>query len=75
MHVAKSIWGMKKKFEEEGLTIDQLEKQSLSYRIQFLAKSYALGTQAYEEKHKVHKKPISKNSSKKKAAMLGLSEI
>lgn len=43
MHVAKSIWGMKK------LNPKNLEERSLPERIKFLGQAYALGAKAYEE--------------------------
>lgn len=52
MHVAKSVWGMRKKLKDEKLTLVQLEKKSLSDRIQFLAQSYIIGSSAYDEEAK-----------------------
>lgn len=52
MHVAKSIWGIVKKMENEKLEIKDLEERSLKKRIEFLGEAYALGNAAYEEKAK-----------------------
>lgn len=49
MHVAKSIWGMMKKMEEEHITLEQLGNLSLADRVAFLGQSYARGAQAYED--------------------------
>lgn len=49
MHVAKSIWGILKKFELESITLVDLEQKSLSDRLEFLGKSYALGASAYKD--------------------------
>ncbi len=49
MHVAKSVWGMKKKLQEENLTLEQLEEQPLSERVAFLGQAYALGATAYKD--------------------------
>lgn len=49
MHVAKAMWGVLKKFEEDNLAIVDLEKRSLKERIAYFGQSYALGATAYEE--------------------------
>ncbi len=49
MHVCKSVWGMMKKMEEEKISLEQLEKLSLTERQQFLGKGYSLGVREYEE--------------------------
>ncbi|MCL4338124.1 arginine--tRNA ligase [Patescibacteria group bacterium] len=49
MHVAKSLWGMMQKMARENIALIDLEKQSLSERIAFLGKAYALGATEYEE--------------------------
>lgn len=60
MHVAKSLWGMKKKMADEKATLKDLEKKTLKERVQFLGQSYAIGAQAYEgdEKAKEEMKDI-----------------
>lgn len=52
MHVAKSLWGMKKKMLEENISLTDLEKKTLKERVQFLGQSYAIGAEAYESDEK-----------------------
>ncbi len=47
MHVAKSIWGARKKMREADLEFGEIEKWSLDERIAFLGEAYALGASAY----------------------------
>ncbi len=49
IHVAKSIWGMKKKMSDNGISFHDLSEKKLEERINFLGQSYALGATAYEE--------------------------
>jgi arginyl-tRNA synthetase len=49
MHVAKSIWGMKKKMQEENITIEDLKTKNIHERVNFLGQSYATGATAFEE--------------------------
>lgn len=49
MHVAKSIWGLKKKMTEENISIEDLEKTPLTERVKYLGAAYAKGATAYEE--------------------------
>ena len=49
MHVAKSIWGLKKKMTEENISIENLEKKPLTDRVKYLGTAYAKGATAYEE--------------------------
>ncbi len=55
MHVAKSLWGMKKKMAKENLTLAKLAENPLEERIKFLGLSYALGTKTFEESEKYKK--------------------
>jgi len=48
MHVAKSIWGLKKQMKEDGLSLADIEKKELNEKIKYLGKSYALGATLYE---------------------------
>ncbi len=50
MHVAKSIWGLERKMKDDKVTIEDLEKQPLPKRIEYLGQSYAKGATIYEEK-------------------------
>ena len=49
MHVAKSLWGLLKKFADDKITIDDLSKKSLPERIAYFGQAYALGATTYEE--------------------------
>ena len=53
MHVAKSIWGMIKKLEEENLTIELLKNKDLTERQQFLGGAYAKGATAFKESDEI----------------------
>lgn len=48
MHVAKAVWGMKKRMEADKLTLVELQKKSLEERVKFLGQAYALGADAFE---------------------------
>lgn len=52
MHVAKSIWGIIQKLQEENTTIQELEKKTLHNRVNFLGKAYAQGATAYKDDKK-----------------------
>lgn len=49
LHVAKAIWGMRKKLQITNDKLQNLEKKSLPERIRFMGESYAEGNRAYEE--------------------------
>jgi arginyl-tRNA synthetase len=49
MHVAKSVWGMRKKLLDENMTLEDLESMTLNQRVKFLGQAYALGATAFEE--------------------------
>lgn len=49
LHVAKAVWGMRTKFDDMRLTIDDLDNKSLQERAKFLGEAYALGSSLYEE--------------------------
>ncbi len=55
MHVAKSIWGLFKKFEKENILLTGLESRPLHDRVKFLGESYALGATAFEEDEQAQK--------------------
>ena len=42
MHIAKSIWGVFTKLEQESMTLDDLEQKLLPDRVAFLGQAYAL---------------------------------
>ncbi len=50
MHVAKSIWGLRKKMAEDHVTLAVLESKPLPERVQYLGQAYAKGATIYEEK-------------------------
>ena len=52
MHVAKSVWGMRKKIENQKSIIENLEKSPLKKRVEFLQDSYATGAKSYEKDEK-----------------------
>ena len=49
LHVAKSVWGMSKKMEQEGENLAALEEKSITERQRFMGAAYALGATAYED--------------------------
>jgi len=49
LHVAKSIWGMKKEMADGIWVIEEMEKRSLKERSKSLGEAYALGATAYDE--------------------------
>lgn len=49
LHVAKAIWGMDKIMQETQISFSQISKRPIKERIEFLAKSYAKGSKAFEE--------------------------
>ncbi len=48
MHVAKAVWGMMTKMKREKISLLELGKRTLDYRIKFMAESYAKGAKAFE---------------------------
>lgn len=52
MHVAKSLWGLEKKFIEDNLSMEALGEKLLKERISYLGQAYAKGATAYEEDKK-----------------------
>lgn len=51
LHVAKSVWGMKKLMTNptNPTNLTNLEEKTLDKRVKFLGQAYALGARAYEE--------------------------
>ncbi len=49
MHVAKSVWGMRRLFVKEATSLDALASLSLSARIAFLGRAYAFGARAFKD--------------------------
>ncbi len=50
MHVAKSVWGMRQKLQQDNEKIENIARKSLSERMRFLGQSYALGATEFEKK-------------------------
>lgn len=48
MHVAKSLWGLKQKFETDGMTIAGLADLTLAKRVAYLGAAYAMGAEVFE---------------------------
>lgn len=49
MHVAKSVWGWKKKMTDEEVTVEDLLEKTLEERVHYLGQSYAVGSAEYEK--------------------------
>ena len=49
LHVAKSLWGLEKKMEEESKEFANIERFPLQERIKYLGDAYALGSEFYDE--------------------------
>ena len=47
LHVAKAVWGMQQKMEEENIFLEEIAKTDLSERVKFLGQAYAAGDRAY----------------------------
>jgi arginyl-tRNA synthetase len=48
MHVAKTLWGLERKFETDHTSLDTLAALPLEKRIHYIAQAYALGTSVFE---------------------------
>ncbi len=55
LHVAKSLWGMIKKMQEENLKIEDLEKRNLKERVKFMGEGYVLASNLYKENESIKK--------------------
>lgn len=49
VHVAKSIWGIKKKMKEDGVSLTALSKKNLTDRVNFMGQGYAMGARAFKD--------------------------
>jgi arginyl-tRNA synthetase len=54
-HVAKSIWGLQKKMEEDGISLEDLAERDLLERINYMGQAYALGTESFDNDEDVKK--------------------
>jgi arginyl-tRNA synthetase len=48
LHVAKTLWGLQNKMNEEIMTFDELSNENLLDRIKYLGDAYILGTHHYD---------------------------
>jgi len=55
MHVAKAIFGLIKKLDQQKINLLDLEKKSLDQKIKILGESYALGSKMFDENEKSQK--------------------
>jgi len=58
MHVAKAIWGLIKKFEEDNLSIKKMKGRTLGSRIEYFGQAYAIGATEYEEGNETSKEEM-----------------
>lgn len=72
MHVAKSIWGLQKKMNDENVTLDDLEKKDIVSRVRYMGQAYALGANAFEGDDADEIKTINKKVFEKDAEVYGL---
>lgn len=49
VHVAKSIWGLQKKMQEDKLSLSDLAKKTLMERVNYMGQGYALGSKAADD--------------------------
>ena len=49
LHVAKTMWGIKKLLKENNQTFEYIEKLELSKRVQFLGEAYMTGSEYYDD--------------------------
>ncbi|MGI6475876.1 MAG: arginine--tRNA ligase [Candidatus Dojkabacteria bacterium] len=49
LHVAKTLWGLEKKLEEDQLSFERLETFGLDERVKYLGEAYSLGEEYYTE--------------------------
>lgn len=63
LHVAKAVWGMKRKLVESKLTLLELQGWDLKARQQFMGQSYALGATEYEDNEQVKAEIVAINKA------------
>jgi arginyl-tRNA synthetase len=49
LHVAKTLWGLEKKFQEDQITFEKLETFTLEQRVKYLGEAYSLGEEFYTD--------------------------
>lgn len=52
IHAAKSVWGIMKKFNADGINLEILAKKDLKDRISYMGEGYAMGSKSYDEDDK-----------------------
>lgn len=53
IHVAKSIWGLKKKMSNDNISLDDLFNRTLPERVNYMGQAYALGSKEFDKKENV----------------------
>ncbi len=53
MHIAKSVWGMMQKMEQERIKLSDLETKSIKERQQYMGQGYAAGVVKFEEDEQI----------------------
>ena len=51
LHVAKTMWGLRKKLSDESMKFEDLERFSLKEKVKFLGDAYILGSEVYDCKN------------------------
>lgn len=74
MHVAKSLWGLRKKMDEEHVSVEDLEQKDIVSRVRYMGQAYALGATAFEESDEAKEeiKALNKKVFEKDAEVYGL---
>ena len=49
LHVAKTLWGLEKRLEEDQITFEKLETFNLEERVKYLGQAYSLGEEFYTD--------------------------
>ena len=61
MHVAKFIWGIKKKMKDKKMTIKDIAKFNLAEKAKLMGQAYTLGTQQYQDNPQAKKEIVAIN--------------
>lgn len=61
LHVAKSLFGLRQKMQDVGLTIKDIEDKNLKEKAKFMGEAYAIGAKAYEEDEEAKQEIVSIN--------------
>ena len=49
LHVAKALWGLEKKLNEENISFEEIEELPLEQKVKYLGDAYVLGAEYYDE--------------------------